>query len=160
MKSIFTPLMLLVLFIVFAQTAPRASIQDNKGLIGLVDNSEYKYLDGCGCSVWQQSRSQNLKHHYYLLTELGSAIGKTAWMNIDGRVMKLNLLSTTRPSGKERKGSSFTEVYRGGGVTARLNYVVTTPNRPGGEVTKYAITITVTKGDRSQTVKAIGDCGC
>jgi hypothetical protein len=160
MKRILTPLIVFVMFIVWAQGTSRASSQSGRELIGLVDNSEFQYLSGCGCSIWPQSRSQNLRHHYYLLTELGSDIGKIAWMNIDGRVMKLSLLSTTRPSGRERKGSTFTEVYRGGGVTARVNFTVSTPNKPGGEVTKYNIAITVTKGDRSQTVRATGDCGC
>lgn len=54
----------------------------------------------------------------------------------------------------------FTETYRSGDVTARVTYVVTSPNRPGGEVTKYSATITVTKGNRSQTVRASGECGC
>lgn len=128
-------------------------------LIGLVDNSDFRYLDGCGCSVEPPSKGRNQRHHYYLLTELGDATGKRAWMNIDGRVTALSLSSTTGPA-PNRRGSKFTEVYKGGGATARLTYTVSRPNRPGGEVTKYAVTITVTKGSRSQTVRAVGECGC
>lgn len=124
---------------------PRGSSSPNQGLIGLVDNSDYRYRDGCGCSLFPSSRGRNLRHHYYFLTETGNALGKTAWMNVDGTTVRFSLLSTTKPSGRERKGGKFTEVYRGGGITAR---------------TGYAATITVPQGDRNQTVRAAGDCGC
>lgn len=139
---------------------PWSQRSGSRALIGLVDNSEFRYRDGCGCSLFPPARGRNSRHHYYLLTELGSALGKRAWMNIEGRTVPLSLLSTTRPSGQERKGSRFTEVYRGGGATARITYVVARPTMPGGEVTQYSATITVRKGDQIQTVRATGDCGC
>jgi hypothetical protein len=140
-------------------SSPRGSSSGSQGLIGLVDNSDYRYRDGCGCSLWPSPRDRNLRHHYYLLTSLGDTIGKRAWMNIDGRVRALSLLSTTGPA-PNRRGSKFIEVYRGGDVTARITYIVSNPNKRGGEVTKYSATITVTKGNRSQTIRAVGDCGC
>jgi hypothetical protein len=139
--------------------SPKITPAGAQELIGLVDNSDFRYLDGCGCSVQPPSKGRNQRDHYYLLTELGDATGKRAWMNIDGRVTALSLSSTTGPAPK-RRGSKFTEVYKGGGATARLTYTVSSPSRPGGEVTKYTVTITVTKGNRSQTVRAVGDCGC
>lgn len=127
-------------------------------LIGLVDNGKRQYLSGCGCSLMPASMRRGQK--YYFLTELDDAIGKKAWMNIDGRVVKLSLKSTTARASGERKGSIFTQVYKGGGVAARIVFVVTKENPPGGEVTFYSAVIKVTKGNRTQTVKAIGDCGC
>ncbi len=59
-----------------------------------------------------------------------------------------------------KKGSSYVETYRSSNITARVTYVVTIPNRPGDEVTKYAATIVVTKGNNSKTFKAVGECGC
>lgn len=142
------------------RTRRQVSASSGQGLIGLVDNSDFRYRDGCGCSLFPSSCGRNLRHHYYLLTETGNALGKTAWMNVDGTTVQLSLLNTTKPSGRERKGGKFTEVYRGASVTARINYVVTKANVPGGEVTQYAATITMTRGDRNQTVRAVGDCGC
>ncbi len=164
MKQFALCLVLILLFTVNSLAQSKRQNPSTKSAskltIGMVDNSDYRYLDGCGCSIWSASRGRELSHHYYLLTELGSAIGKTAYMKINGQVLKLSLLSTTRPSGKERKGTKFTEVYRGGGVTARVNYVISRASGRGEEVTKYAITITATKGDSSGTVSAVGDCGC
>jgi hypothetical protein len=154
MKKIVICLAFIFLFVGFCEAQSRSLTIDT------LDNSDYKYLDGCGCSISSASRGREQSHNYYLLTPLENAIGKTAYMKINGQVMRLALLSTTRPSGKERKGTRFTEVYRGGGVTARVNYVVSKASGRGQEVTRYAITITASKGGNSQTISAVGDCGC
>jgi hypothetical protein len=138
---------------------PRGTNNNAQGLIGLLDNSNYRYLDGCGCYIKPASASRN-SNLYFFLAEIVNPNGQRRWMNIDGRVITLNLVGSTEPSKRKRRGSAFTETYRSGDVTARITYVVTSPYRPGGEVEKYSVTIIVTKGNRSQTVKAVGECGC
>lgn len=140
--------------------APRGSQPESSELrIGTVDNSNYRYLDGCGCYLRAPSASRN-PNSYFLLAETANPNVNRAWMNIDGRIIALNFVSSTQRPGRMRRGSTYTETYRSGNVTARVTYVVTSPSRPGGEVTKYSATITVTNGSRSQTVKAAGECGC
>lgn len=142
------------------RVAPRGAQPESSELrIGAVDNSNYRYLDGCGCYLKAPSASRN-SHSYIFLAKIANPNVNRAWMNIDGRVMALNFISSTQRPGRIRRGSTYTETYRSGDVTARVTYVVTSPSRPGGEVAKYSATITVTKGGRSQTVKAVGECGC
>ena len=135
---------------------PRGARTNGKRLIGLVDDSSFRYRDGCGCGL---RPSLARPHNFYFLSEYVDALGKTAYMNIDGRTIPLSLFSTTRPA-RVRKGSRHTEVYKRYGATARITYIVTTPNRPGGEKTEYSATITVEKGGRSERVRGVGGCGC
>jgi hypothetical protein len=127
--------------------------------IGTIDNSNYQYLDGCGCYLKAPSASRS-SNTYIFLAEIANPNVNRAWVNVDGRITVLNFVSSTRRSGRARRGNTFTETYRSGDVTARVSYIVTSPSRPGGEVTKYSATIAVTKGSRRQTVKAAGECGC
>jgi serine/threonine protein kinase len=121
-------------------------------LIGMVDNSGGRYAEGCGCYISSAKQSRNQQDYYYFLYDY-----EAAYMKIEGQVVKLSQLSTTEPKRELRKGDSFTEVYGGGGITAHVNYTV---SGRGYEHTEYKITITVKKGNSSQTVTAIGSCGC
>ena len=79
----------------------------------------------------------------------------TLRLNIDGSVKVLKLVSSTHVRGL-KKGSSYTETYRSGDVTAHITYVVT---KQYAEGTAHTATIVVTKGNRSKTVKTVGECG-
>jgi hypothetical protein len=127
--------------------------------IGTVNNSNMRILGGCGC-YFQIPSVRRKSQSYVFLADLGSSIGKRAWMNINGRDTVLRLVSSTRRSRRETKGSSFTETYRSGELTARVTYVVTKPNPSGGEVSKYSATITVSNANSKQTIKVPGECGC
>lgn len=113
--------------------------------------------DGCGC--YFKLPSQRSSSAFVFMT-IYKTNGTTTYMNIDGRDTALRLESSTQSSGRDRRGSRHTEVYRSGNVTARVDYVVTKPSAPGEEVTKYSAIITVTKGDRRQVLRAVGECGC
>lgn len=77
------------------------------------------------------------------------------WLNINGRVTSLKLVSSTHVRGL-KIGSSYTETYRAREVTARITYVIT---KKFAEGTAHVATVTVTKGNRSKTVKTVGECG-
>ena len=79
----------------------------------------------------------------------------TLRLNIDGSVKALKLVSSTHGRGL-RKGSSYTETFRSGGITARITYVIT---KIFAEGTAHTATVVVTKGNRSKTVKTVGECG-
>ncbi len=76
-------------------------------------------------------------------------------LNIDGRVRVLKLVSSTHVRGL-KKGSSYTETYRSGDITAHITYVVT---KKFAEGTAHTATVVVTKGNRSKTIKTVGECG-
>ena len=79
----------------------------------------------------------------------------TLRLNIDGSVRVLKLVSSTHVRGL-KKGSSYTETFRSGDITARITYVVT---KKYAEGTAHTATVVVTKGGRSKTVKTVGECG-
>ena len=141
------------------QSMPGRSPASSKLKIGFVYNTNSRYVAGCGCYLGPPSATSE-SGSLVLLAEIASTNVNRAWMKIDGRVTTLRFVSSTYRPGRDGMGSKFTTVYRGDDVTARVNFVVTNPNVPGGEVTGYAATITVIKGNRRGIVKAVGECGC
>ena len=125
--------------------------------IGLVDNSKYQYLDGCGYSFWSVNKKPKFddpRTWKYLL--LGN-YEKQAWMNINGRIIELRLVKNTiRYDGV--KGDRYQQTYQSGEITANVECIAT------GFGDTHAVdcdaTITVVKGDKRQVVKAAGSCGC
>lgn len=88
---------------------------------------------------------------------------QNAWMNIDGRDIKLRKVRSIDPRGKERKGSRSSRKYTAGDVDVLIERVTTgvcAPNDESCESTEYSATITVTKGSRRQIIKVTGGCGC
>jgi hypothetical protein len=79
----------------------------------------------------------------------------TLRLNIDGSVRALKLLSSTHVRGL-KKGSSYTETFRSGDITARITYVIT---KIFAEGTAHAATVIVRKGNSSKTIKTVGECG-
>ena len=146
---------LVILFCITAMFPQMSHAQKSELKIGAINNMS-NYLDGAGCYLKSPSAGKN-SQSYIFLSEMGNDPNR-AWLNIDGRVTVLRFVSSTwKNSQRLRKGSSFTETYRSGDVTARVAYVVT---RMGEiESAEYAATIAVTKGNRSKTVKAVGECG-
>lgn len=79
------------------------------------------------------------------------------WLNINGRITALKLVSSTFKSvPRLRLGSSYTETYRSGDITAHITYVVI---KKYAEGTAHNARVVVTKGNRSKTVKTVGECG-
>ena len=79
------------------------------------------------------------------------------WLNINGRVTALKLVSSTLTNVlRLKRESSYTERYRSGDITAEITYVVV-KTLPEG--TAHTATVVVTKGNQRKTVKAVGDCG-
>ncbi|MEO6392162.1 MAG: hypothetical protein ABIP75_09945 [Pyrinomonadaceae bacterium] len=116
--------------------------------------------DGCGC-YFSFNRSDYKKSKLIFFASLDN--DSDIWMGIDGRDVKLKLVSRVEPKGKERVGSRATEKYSAAGVTVTLVRTVTwvcPPRDESCEVTKYSAVFTVSKGKRKQVVRAVGECGC
>ena len=158
-RSIWCMAMILMTLDGVAQAAnARTTTPNPKGIkIGLVDNSKYKYQDGCGCSFWTAGREPNIDDRSTWKYILIGNYEKQAWMNIDGEIVKLRLVKdTTRYRG--RKGDPYFQTYRSGNITVTVKCIAS------GFGDTHAVycdsTITVTKGAQKQTVKAEGSCGC
>lgn len=128
-------------------TAPGAS------MIGYVGKSHL--VDGCSCDLSFGNDSSRRSVYSAEIDE------KSAWMNIDGRDVRLKLVNSVASTGRIRKGWHSSKTYVAGNITVRIDRTATkVPTREGEEVTEYAATITVSQSNRKQTVKAVGGCGC
>lgn len=129
--------------------------------IGELKNSDR--VDGCSCGFQTAVEAGKTDSQKFLfLSELGSREG---WMNINGKDTKFKLVKTTENTRRRaRVGDRFYEEYSDtAGVKVRIDYTtkwVCPPGDESCEVTNYDVTITVTKGKTSKTVKAKGSCGC
>jgi predicted urease superfamily metal-dependent hydrolase len=84
-----------------------------------------------------------------------------AWMNIDGKDVRLTLIASSKNS-VERPGIRSYERYRADSIGVRVDYVVTRvckPNDENCESTGYAATFSVTNRGRKRVIKSTGSCG-
>jgi len=124
--------------------SPKTDPSEN---IGLVDNSNYQYLDGCGCSfrpVKKAPEFDDPKTQKYLLV---SNYDKQAWMNINGQIIKLQLIKDTIKY-KGRKGDRYQQTYQSADLTANVECVATGFGDTHG--VDCNATITVAKGDQKK----------
>lgn len=153
-------LMLLLMAVLLLGTVAGQSASKWK-LIGNLENSAV--ADGCGC-YFQFRNSPRGSERYLLFSEIVEEGEKTAWMNIEGRDVKLALASKTDPKGKERIGSRSTRRYLGEKqIVVDATYITTRlckPDEESCESTQYVATFKVRKGKKGQVVKAVGSCGC
>ncbi len=151
--NVFLIITISVLGTTFAQTASK------QGMVGNVQNKGLG--DGCGCYFQFRGSKRNSEQHLF-----ASSIeedDKTAWMNIDGRDVKLRLVREWGTKDRERVGSRSNRSFAAGDVKVAVTYVATrvcAVNDENCESTDYAATFVVRKGKRTQTVKAVGYCGC
>ena len=145
-------LMIVIQGTVAAQDASKRSLVARLKNVGAED---------CGCSFQRPGPPQNKM--YYLFFSRKADAEKIAWMNIDGNDVKLTLVRKTDPRGKARAGSKWTRRYVAEGISVEATYIasqVCKGNFENCDWAKYFATFVVRKGDRTQVVKAVGECGC
>jgi hypothetical protein len=136
-----------ILFILFSFYLASAR---EKSLIGSVANIPKieRELDGCSC---------NLDSIY-----VSTFDGKTAWMNIDGKIVKLSITKSTEPSSKKR---TFYRFYQTKSFSVSIKFkVVIRPKAPNEseESDGYEVSAVLTfiKGNHKEIFKVSGVCGC
>jgi hypothetical protein len=119
-------------------------------LVGAIEDTSV--LQGAACSV-----SRPDKKIIFWSTDNSEVL-----MNINGRDLKLKLVSENQPPGRGKVGDRWTATYKSGKITVKILRVTTFVCPIGSqecEVTRYAVTLKVRNGNRQETVKATGDCG-
>ena len=87
----------------------------------------------------------------------------TLLMNINGKDVPLKLVKERHPGGRERVGSRWPRTFAADDISVTTTFITTRvcdPNDEGCESHDYYATFVVRKGQRVQTVKAVGSCGC
>jgi len=161
MRTVTSKTLLLILLLapaVLSAPAQERLPDRNAGLIRNVSGAGE--VQGCGCYFQFPSEGRNSTR--YLFFEDFSE--ESPLMNIDGKDVRLKLVNSSEPAdGIAKKGERFSRNYVSGDVRVRVDFVTTSVCAPGDEAcesTGYAVTVTVVKGGRKQTVKAVGGCGC
>lgn len=113
----------------------------------------------CGCHLRSPSTGEN-STLYVFVSDYTPEKSRRAWVEVDGALKTLRLVSSTEKQGESHKGDSYTEDYRAGDTKVSVRFVVVTPFFPTVEVAEFSAAITVMKGGRSATVEAVGECGC
>lgn len=117
-------------------------------------------VDGCGC--YFQFPAEWEKKAFDKNVFMQSIDGAEAWMNIDGKDVRLLPDGPSKES-VEKVGSRSSEKYKAAGISVEIEFVVTRvcdPDDESCESNSYDATFTVTKAGRKRVVKAKGICGC
>lgn len=120
-----------------------------------------RVADDCGC--YFRAANKNSSVERYIFFEDASEGAPV--MNISGRDVRLRLVSSTEsPEANRRKGSRSSRRYAARDIKVLMDLVATSVCPPAydpecaGE--SYDVRLTVIKGARRQTIKAVGGCGC
>jgi hypothetical protein len=117
---------------------------------------------GCGCMFSPASDRGQVSFGRVLFS---SDTECNAWMNIDGRDVKLTAEGPTRadPDFPDARCDAKPATYFGTGIEVRVQRKVARecpPEPTECEVTDYDVTLTVEKGVATQSAHAQGMCGC
>ena len=116
-------------------------------------------MQDCGCYFGLPGEETKKLPKWIFLADLNE---ESAWMNVDGRDVKLRLTRLT-DQGRAGVGNRLTRTYVAAGIKVLVSYVTTRVCRPDDEQcesTDYKATFTVTKGPRKQILRLKGGCGC
>jgi hypothetical protein len=153
---LFARWLVLTIFVLGTVSGQDAS---KRSLVARLSNNAI--ADGCGC--YFQYRGTPKNEQYYLFFSSIEDAEKAAWMNIEGRDVKLKLTRKRDPTGRMRVGSKSTRRYVAGDISVEATYIATKVCERDDEAcesTDYSATFAVRKGIRVQVVKAVGGCGC
>jgi len=122
--------------------------------------------DGAGCSLQLPAdyKKQNERNIFNSSYENSSEDCACAFMNIDGRDVKLTRVYSKWPPGGDNKvGNRGVQVYASGQIRVQVDYVVTPVCGPRDgedcESTEFSATIKVTRRGVSTTLSVRGICG-
>lgn len=133
--------------------AEEAGSQDNAFIIGLLDNSNWQYVDGCGCTFLPPGKRRIPEMHKLIL----AARDGKAWIKVNGEVIELKK-TYDGISYQGKIGDEYKQRYE----SADTSVEVLCKAKGFGDT--HAVDcdaeITVKRGPHKQTLRAEGDCGC
>ncbi len=149
-KTVRTILLILTIVSFLALFGVANSTFAQKKLVGIIQNNSV--FHGSGCYF-----GKNLKSSRFIFLSDLEGVGKNAWMNIDGKDVRLRLIFNNSPK-KERIGSRFMRRYVANGIKVETIFLATSAC-DDCEFGNYRATFVVHRGRRMVRVKAVGECG-
>lgn len=122
--------------------------------LGYVKNGDI----GCGCSFARNKT--DLRQRRYIYSE---SMGEPAYINVNGKNLKLHPVASSETGGKEKVGKHSWETFTADGLKIRLDKTVTwvcPPKDEACEVTYYKAMLTVSGKGQTITETLTGMCGC
>jgi hypothetical protein len=126
----------------------------------LIGNLKQLRNYGCDCKLQTlKAASRDLGRNYVLQSDLGATL---AWMNIDGKDIRLKLSYASSATNGVLLGSRSYKKFSARGISVLIRYVVNAvcaEENPDCDEVGHLATISVNKNGRRQTIKATGMCG-
>jgi hypothetical protein len=146
------------------QELQRQLAQIKSLLIGAIKKYD-KYV-GCGCYFKTPKEAQK-EYWQQVGPYIFLDVDDVAMVHIDGKDVELKLVkSDENPDSnyKNKVGDKYRKIYRAGEIMVYLDYVLTEVCGPTSdkfcEWVEADGTITIQRGERKQTIKVKGGCGC
>jgi len=111
---------------------------------------------GTGDLLWYYVKTEDWEQDGWEQRIICSAdAAQDKWMRLNGRDVKLKLLSTTNPNDAATKGTQFLEAYAAGVYRVHLDYVQTNdPKIDKSDFATYNVKFTLTSGNHWTSFKA------
>jgi hypothetical protein len=113
---------------------------------------------GCGCAF--SRNNEDFRNHRYIYIE---GMDEPAFINLNGKNIELNPVSSSEYSGEEKIGQQSWETFTSGDLKTRLEKIVTKvcdPEDESCEVTYYKARMTLIRKNERLEVELVGSCGC
>lgn len=149
-----TPLSLLIFFFIIISSDPSYS----KSMIQYVKNTSI--VDGCSCSFQKEMDFKKSNYNFIFLSEVEE---NPAWMNIDGKDVKLKLIQK-KMAKNFKMGAKDVLFFVGPDdiqvkQTRSINFMCKKSDVEC-EYTGYKSSFEVQKGTQKEIVDLLGGCGC
>lgn len=132
-------------------------------IIGLVDNTEGSYLQGCGCYYWQpgvknaspfKSDKSNLKAQYLFMHDMG--LPGRSWIMLNGQL--INLYFGEKSTFKDDKNiPHLIDTFYNGDTEVKLDAI---KSSDAEDIIHYTGKISVKTSEGSEELAFEGQCGC
>jgi hypothetical protein len=134
--------------------------QPNSIKVGIVKQK----VDGCLLQLPADYKKQNDRDVFNSGDENSTDDCECAFMNLDGRLVRLNRIYSKWPhGGPDKVGKRGVQIYTAKGTKVEVDWVVTHVCGPRDgeecEGTDFSATVKITRRDESTTLKVLGGCG-
>ncbi|MCP5468397.1 MAG: hypothetical protein H7A32_03925 [Deltaproteobacteria bacterium] len=142
------------------------SSSQKSSVVGLVDNSQGRYLRGCGCYYWKPQAENtapfskdkaNIKEEYLFIHDMG--LPGRSWIMLNGQLM--NMYFGKKGTETDEKGvPHMIDSFYNGENEVVLDAIKATSSQSEDEVIHYSGFMNVKSLEGTEKIPFKGECGC